>query len=659
MATTKDNLKSLSDIFVNDVKFIVPDYQRGYSWGIEQLDDLWEDLENISGNRSHYTGMFTFCKSEYGERCYSIVDGQQRMTTLIILINELLQRIEGGIPNGDSVQNYKETYLYKQPYGTISLDYRFRYGVDEPSDAFFKTEILGQVDSSSPLQPKDTLYTKNLRFAKKYFVEKIQDMDQAALADVFKKVTERLKFNEYMIDDINDVYVTFETMNNRGKSLSTLELLKNRLIYLSTLFANVSPDDPVTSINVNALNKNINNAWKTIYENLGKSSQKSLGDDDFLRDHWIMYFRYDRTHSQVFKKDLLSDTFTAKKVLSNKLSIKEINDYVLNLQKSVEIWFNINCPLESNLSTDSKEWLTRLNRVGIGSFCPLLMAAYLHAKNEQDILTLVQACERFRFLVSAVSYRRANTADSHFYTLAHNYFINPSGYDLLNDVISQTKEWTNIPGFINTIVDLYQRWSGFFDWKGLRYFLYEYEKHLQNQGEVKVDWSIFEKNQSGKVSIEHVYPQTPTDPYWTTRFPEETDKALTHSLGNLLLLSVSKNASLQNDDFDKKKTTVRNPDGTIVHNGYDNGSYSELEVSHETEWTPKMIIERGKRLLSFLKSHWDIDYDFSEDDYNKLLNINIKGTLTTTVFSPVVETELDPDDSGIESETPEDELNLY
>lgn len=658
MATTKDNLKSLSDIFVNDVQFIVPDYQRGYSWGQEQLDDLWEDLENISGNRSHYTGMFTFCKSESGDRCYSIVDGQQRMTTLIILINELLKKIEGGIPNGDSVEKYKETYLYKQRYGAISLDYRFRYGVDEPSDAFFKTEILGQVDSSSPLHPKDTLYTKNLKFAKKYFADKIKDMDQAALADVFKKVTERLKFNEYMIDDINDVYVTFETMNNRGKSLSTLELLKNRLIYLSTLFANMSPDDPVTAGNVSALSKNINNAWKTIYEHLGKSSLKVLDDDDFLRDHWIMYFRYNRTQAQVFKKDLLYETFTAKKVLGHKLSIHRINDYVINLQKSVRIWFNINCPVESELSTASKEWLTRLNRVGIGSFRPLLMAAYLHAKDEDDILPLVQACEKFRFLVSSVSYRRANTSDSHFYTLAHDYFINPSGFSLLDDVTTQTKEWTNIPGFINTIVDLYQRWSGFFDWKGLRYFLYEYEKHLQNQEEVKVDWSIFEKNQSGKVSIEHIFPQTPTDPYWTSRFPNDTDKALTHSLGNLLLLSVSKNASLQNDDFDKKKTTVRNPDGTVSHNGYDNGSYSELEVSHETEWTPEKIIERGKRLLDFLKAHWDIEYDFSEEEYNKLLNI--KGASTTKVSSQVSVVEVpDPEDSGIDLETSEDVPDLY
>ena len=657
MANIKDN-QSLSDIFVNDVQFIIPDYQRGYSWGQEQLDDLWEDIENISGNRSHYTGMFTFCKSEFGDRCYNIVDGQQRMTTLIILINELLHRIEGGIPNGDSVEIYKERYLYRQRYGSIKIDYKFQYSADEDSNAYFKTEILGQIDSSSPLRHRDTLYTKKLYFAKQYFAEKIKDMGQDALANLFMKVTERLKFNEYIIDDDNDVYVIFETMNYRGKSLSTLELLKNRLIYLSTLYPIILPDNQVVADDVKELCRNINNAWKTIYKYLGKNAQKSLDDDDFLHDHWIMYFRYNRAQAQVYKKDLLSKTFTAKRVLSKQLPIHEINDYVINLQNSVRIWFNINCPVESDLKIESKEWLTRLNRVGIGSFRPLLMASYLHAQDELDVLPLVKACERFRFLISDVSYRRANTSDSHFYTLAHNYFINPSGYNLLDDVTYQTKEWMNIPGFINTIVDLYQRWSGFYDWKGLKYFLYEYEKHLQSQGEVKVDWCIFEKNQSGKVSIEHIFPQTPTDPYWTSRFPDDADKALTHSLGNLLLLSVSKNASLQNDDFDKKKKTVRNPDGSIVHNGYDNGSYSELEVSHEVEWTPEKIIERGKRLIAFLKDHWQIEYDFSDEDCKKLLNI--KDNSTTTLTSHFVDPVLTgPDDLSIDSETPEDEPELY
>ena len=75
-------------------------------------------------------------------------------------------------------------------------------------------------------------------------------------------------------------------MNNRGKPLSNLELLKNRLIYLSTLL------DIDESIRMR-LRKDINETWKTIYEYLGKNKNNTMDDDEFLRNHWIMYFKYD------------------------------------------------------------------------------------------------------------------------------------------------------------------------------------------------------------------------------------------------------------------------------------------------------------------------------------------------------------------------------
>lgn len=227
MATTKESLRKLSQIFTDTVKFIVPDYQRGYSWGVDQLDALWEDLENLSESRTHYMGMFTFSKSESVADAFDVVDGQQRMTTLVILINEMLSRIEGGIKGGMSVEEYKKKYLFSKKYGAISLDYRFQYSVDNPSDVFFKTKILSTEDSAALLQPEDTLYTKNLKKAKDYFANKLSEMTPDAIKALFLKVTEQLLFNEYLIEEIDDVYVTFETMNNRGKQLSTLELLKN------------------------------------------------------------------------------------------------------------------------------------------------------------------------------------------------------------------------------------------------------------------------------------------------------------------------------------------------------------------------------------------------------------------------------------------------
>ncbi len=625
MANNKDDLKSLSKIFRDEIHFVIPDYQRGYSWGDKQLQDLWEDLDNMPANSTHYTGMFTFCKNDQKGNEYYIVDGQQRMTTLIILINELLKRIEGGIPNAKSVDDYKKKYLYYTPFGAIYTNYRFSYSIDNPSDIYFKSKILEQQCTAAV--PVDTLYTQNLLFAKDFFSDKIKGYSQDDLIALFKKVTEQMTFNEYLIDDENEVYVTFETMNNRGKVLSTLELLKNRLIYLSALYSLLDPNNQTKLDNAKALRVSINDVWKTIYQYLGKSTKKKLNDDTFLRDHWIMYFRYDRKTAMVYKEDLLSKAFTAKRLLSNELKIEDIKDYVLSLNESIVSWFNINCPSESNLqSTNEKILLTRINRIGVGSFKPLLMAAY-NKKEDSKMEKLLEACERFRFLTFAVTGRRSNTGDYRIYALAHEFYSGQTKTfdDLIKEIKDQTDYWFDINLFISSSVDRYQKREGFYSWSGLRYFLYEYERNLQNKTKDKdqiVSWEIFEKNQENKISIEHIYPQSPTDIYWTSRFTTEKDKCLTHSLGNLLLLSVAKNSEEQNDAFDKKKLTKRNADGTVEHNGYDEGSYSEKVVSREAEWTPDCIIERGKNLLSFLKDHWDIKHVFTEEEINKLLNIS-------------------------------------
>ena len=123
--------------------------------------------------------------------------------------------------------------------------------------------------------------------AKDEFAEKLKNATQQELKTLLEKITQQLVFNEYIIDDADDVYVTFETMNNRGKSLSTLELLKNRLIYLTTIY----PDAILSLTEAQDLRKTINDTWKIIYQQLGNNANKVLGDDEFLKDHWIMYFR--------------------------------------------------------------------------------------------------------------------------------------------------------------------------------------------------------------------------------------------------------------------------------------------------------------------------------------------------------------------------------
>jgi uncharacterized protein with ParB-like and HNH nuclease domain len=99
-------------------------------------------------------------------------------------------------------------------------------------------------------------------------------------------------------------------MNNRGKKLSDLELLKNRLIYLTTLYN----DEELDAASRKNLRETINDAWKEVYRQLGRNKARPLNDDDFLRAHWTMYFKYSRKTGRDYIRFLLDEQFTPKKV---------------------------------------------------------------------------------------------------------------------------------------------------------------------------------------------------------------------------------------------------------------------------------------------------------------------------------------------------------
>ena len=127
---------------------------------------------------------------------------------------------------------------------------------------------------------------------------------------MYRMLTKRFLFNEYIIKDEFDVFVAFETMNNRGKTLSDLELLKNRLIYLTTLYT----DEELDPAERRDLRNSINDAWKEVYFQLGRNKLKPLNDDNFLRAHWMMYFKFSRQTGRDYIKFLLEEQFTPQRV---------------------------------------------------------------------------------------------------------------------------------------------------------------------------------------------------------------------------------------------------------------------------------------------------------------------------------------------------------
>lgn len=122
--------------------------------------------------------------------------------------------------------------------------------------------------------------------------------------------------------------------------------------------------------------------------------------------------------------------------------------------------------------------------------------------------------------------------------------------------------------------------------------MYEYELSMLSESrQKKVDWSDLLKSKRDKISIEHIFPQT-ENPDWLKAFDgkEASErKYYAATLGNLLLLSMSINASLQNDDFGTKKKAKVNEGGEKIRNGYSDGTHSEIEVAECPEWGPSQI----------------------------------------------------------------------
>ena len=714
------NLQSLSELYQNKL-FRIPDYQRGFAWKQEQLVDFWDDILNLQEDRYHYTGLLSLKavpKDESknwsndkwlldsGYKAFHVVDGQQRLTTFSILVNEIVAFIEKldcneGKTDEEIVLCYqtlkaiRSKYIsQKRPPQNLITTYLFGYEIDNPSADYLTYKVFEEPFSGTV---NETYYTKNLKYAKEFFrdcLEKLYASDGIdGIEGIFRKITLQLMFNIHEIEDEYDVFVAFETMNNRGKKLTNLELLKNRLIYLTTLY----DSDKLDAMDKGELRKQINDAWKEVYYQLGRNQNSPLSDDEFLRAHWIMYFQYSRKKGDDYIKFLLNK-FSAKNIFDkqvvaieeevadtvdsdieedddvpqptesemvttiSKLEPEEIAAYVNSLKNVSKYWFYTFFPEQSNLTHEEKVWIERLNRIGIGYFRPLVAAALTPDANATpgERVEFFQAVERFIFLSFRMAAFQSNYKSSDYYRKTRDVY---TGERTLSDVTASLIETSNndmeyaINSYITRMDKRFSNGEGFYGWRDLRYLLFEYEyKKAEETGIEKLGWTPFTKVEKDKVSIEHILPQTPTKWYWRNQFrlyTEDEIKILSGSLGNLLPLSQSVNSALQNDGFTEKKSSKN-----IGRRGYEDGSHSEIEVSRQAVWDAQCILERGIKLLKFIETRWSIKFKDRAQmvDLLQLSFVNDGRANIPELPEPKIE---EPTDLSIEPTGVLSELQLY
>lgn len=641
MSSNDSQLKSLSDLF-KDKMFRIPDYQRGYSWEKKQIDEFIDDLKimDINNDDIHYTGMLSL--KEFGDKekenlkekwimdsdesitPFYVIDGQQRLITCTILINVIIdyfKKIEEEekkqiLLKKKTLKDLQRKYIFEEDPETSleegSRAYKLLYSDDNVSNEYLENAIWAEKENA---ELKKTLYTNNMLNAKERFKKWIEEEGKKGperIEEIFDKVTNKLKFNIYYIDKNTNVNISFETMNNRGKSLSNLELLKNRLIYLSTKMNNTQRDRDL-------IREDINDAWKTIYNTLGKNADIKVDDDEYLRHHWIIYFPYSR--SQINEKQISYDRYlldeyfsqmriinqskedsninseskiedrkdessdcndddseenkneeTLKTLLKEKLELCNIQNYVKSIKNMVKFWYQTKVPENEDLNEDVRNMLIKINRLKIAQVRPLttvILSKYIKNKNDKEIVNVLKKLERFLFINFALRKVPSNYKDSQFYHLSQK--LNKNEITLKNlceylEKIDDIDDKGNIS--LNEILPVFKKYfdkyEGFYSksWKlYLKYFLYEYEiSKVKNKKDTTIenpkDWF----SDQSENNIEHIYPRDPEEKYgWIKDFEKYTDQqrhCFKNTLGNLLPLSKSVNSSLKNHSFAEKKKDI-------------------------------------------------------------------------------------------------------
>ncbi len=593
--------------------FEIPSYQRGYAWQERQLKDFWNDLEHVSklGDKFHYMHSLTLreTENEFESGTFEIIDGQQRLATSLILLGLLAKTTQNKDPKY-SLINLEPILSYKY-YG---LSEAFRAITEEEKDLeAFKTSF----------------YAKNLIDAYAFFKEKISDTPIETLEKMFDALIKKMLFSVVGLNDNRiDPFSSFETINNRGKDLSTLELFKNRLHFVAHKICDEG--------DLENLQNEINDTYTRIYHDLRFFEDAHL--EGFLK-HFVAYYYGEKGD---FKKRLLEMEFNAHKRYTDNTNFDDeyerIDDLLFYLSYSSKVWHFLHTLDEKSITLivdDNKKLemeitpkmrglldkMRRLNALSDNAFLPLLLSLLTiqlvgRSANEQPYTTkelegLLEYLERFGFLIYGVAGK--NTAKNEWIELAFEAF-RAFRYGEENIVIEKLptleKSFFNRQGnsgleLLEESIHSKKNAEKWYQWgKALNYLLYEYELHHNPETTLNFDSSI--------ESIEHILPQNPDQGYSTKEKNWAKNPNIVHALGNLLLIPKNANSSLSNKPFDEKRKE------------YLKGSYSEKEVAKNASFGIEQIKERSEKLLDFLIAHYRIAELVNESAIKAFKNASLK-----------------------------------
>ncbi|WP_040239782.1 DUF262 domain-containing protein [Chromohalobacter japonicus] len=582
--------KTLKELFDGRKIFNIPDYQRAYAWDeFQQLPDFLEDIESQSLGRDYFFGTILFQEKsdkKSGFDVIDVVDGQQRITTIIIFMKVLLSELQERI----SEEEFEEIGLDLAYETYVKNKKRAKLQAISPDDDFFQNYILGDEDGFAFIE---TPSQRRLYRAKRYFMRRVGVSDNEELISFKSKIDEFTKVLTYSVKDSAEATLIFETTNDRGKGLTKLEKIKSFLMYKTYLAAG---DD------IEVYLKSVQERFTEVFRDLEMFDGK-LDEDTVLQYHCIAF------ESWREKEDYQQPVSYVRKIL-NPLIKKgrkgEALEFIDRFSRELKESFRI---MRDLLRSQSPQYRDLVCLERMGNFNPLLLKTFKHddSLNKARFASVCKLLEIFSFRVFALQQNRSNTGQSRLFAMAREF----SGKfeplcDRLIEVIDNFSPKKKFKEHLR-YTDFYQ----FMSPRDLSYLMWKYENHLrENEQPICSKMSEGEYRDSGnktRLTVEHIASQNPKD-YGIVKdesvmlgIDSEFLEEHMHRLGNLTFDPASANSSKGNNRMEVKNSKYFSKAPYKTQN--------ELELFLvDGKWGVESIGAREDKIVKFCLRNWSPEY---------------------------------------------------
>lgn len=565
----KASEKNLLRFLDGSHQFIVPNYQRKYSWTSDQCDQLWDDIFTVgtSNKPSHFLGSIVYIAEKEFLAAETIplllIDGQQRITSILLLLSAIGKLIEKEGIEFIRRQKIENRYIFN---AEEENGFRYKLKLSKDDDDAFKA-IMDGVEWTDAKKERSLLWEN---------YDSFYSMLENSL-DNIKTVYEGIKKLQIVGISLNLDYdnpqLIFESLNSTGLDLTQTDLIRNYILM---------------DLKFEEQNKLYNNYWIQI--------ERNFSEDPSLLDR---FFRDFLTLKQKRIPKLKEIYIAFKDYLSSPESYNQTKlDIVKELFQYSNLYINFALVKEDNMKL--KEIFQDINKIEIKVAFPLILGAYY-----QYHLKKIDADGYYEFLKIILSYvfRRAicgiptNSLNKTFLMLCRDVETD----DFINIIIRRLMKWRNYRRFPKDaeFIEAFQT-KDVYSFRNCKYLLESIENHNKK-----------ERISAENYTIEHIMPQTDNlRSEWISDLGEnwkEIHDTFLHVLGNLTLTGY--NSELSDLPFLKKKSI----------NGGFISSPIQLNhgILHLTTWNKEEIIRRTRELAQTAVNIWIFPEDILIDEIGK------------------------------------------